>query len=93
VVCTQPQADHITGLLEVLQRYKVKWVLEPGVSYNTSIYQEWCNLVVEKYIKRNKARAGQEIDLGREVKIEMLNPPATLFRGTSGEKLWMRAEN
>ena len=48
MVCTQPQADHVTGLVDVLQRYKVKQVLEPGVSYNSSIYQEWLRLVEEK---------------------------------------------
>ena len=85
VVCTQPQADHITGLVEVLQRYKVKQVLEPAVSYNSSIYQEWCNLVEEKQIKRDTAQAGQEIDLGNETKLEVLNPPATLFEGTSDD--------
>ena len=85
VVCTQPQADHLIGLVDVLQRYKVKQVLEPGVSYNTSIYQVWCNLVEEKQIKWDKARAGQEIDLGNGIKLEVLNPPATLFEGTSDD--------
>jgi len=85
VVCTQPQADHITGLVEVLQRYKLKQVLEPGVSYNSSIYQEWCNLVEEKQIKRDEARVGQEIDLGNGIKLEVLNPPARLWEGTSAD--------
>jgi competence protein ComEC len=85
VVCTQPQADHITGLVEVLQRYKVKQVLEPGVSYNSSIYQEWCNLVEEKQIKRDKAQAGQEIDLGNGIRLEVLNPPVSLWEGTSDD--------
>jgi len=40
MISTQPQADHITGLVEVLQRYKVKQVLEPGVPYNSLIYKE-----------------------------------------------------
>jgi competence protein ComEC len=83
VVCTQPQADHVTGLVEVIQRYKVNQVLEPGVSYNSSIYQEWCNLVEDKGIEYSIARAGQEIDLGSGIKIEVLNPPESLFEGTS----------
>jgi len=83
VVCTQPQADHVTGLVEVLQRYKVKQVLEPGVSYNSSIYREWCNFVEDKGIEYNIARAGQEIDLGSGIKMEVLNPPEGLFEGTS----------
>jgi competence protein ComEC len=85
VACTQPQADHVTGLVEVLQRYKVKQVLEPGVSYNSSIYQEWCNLVEEKQIKRDTAQAGQEIDLGRGIKLQVLNPPEGLWQGTSDD--------
>jgi len=83
MISTQPQADHITGLVEILQRYKVKQVLEPGVSYNSSIYQEWLQLVKEKQITYNTARAGLESDLGRGIKIEVLNPPAKLFQGTS----------
>ncbi|MGA2671004.1 MAG: DNA internalization-related competence protein ComEC/Rec2 [Dehalococcoidia bacterium] len=88
VVCTHHHADHVTGLVDILQRYKVKQVLEPGVSYNSSIssiYQEWCNLVEEKQIKRDKAQAGQEIDLGNGTKLEVLNPPASLWEGTSDD--------
>jgi competence protein ComEC len=83
VVCTQPHADHVTGLVEVLHRYKVGQALEPGVSYNSSIYQEWCNIVEDKGIEYNIACAGQEIDLGNGVKLEVLNPPEGLFEGTS----------
>ena len=83
MISTQPQADHITGLVEILQRYKVKQVLEPGVPYDSSIYQEWLKLVDEGQIKHNIARAGQEIDLGQGIKIEVLNPPAELLQGTS----------
>jgi len=85
VVCTQPQADHVTGLVEVLLRYKVKQVLEPGVPYDSAIYQEWCNLVEDKGIEYNIAQAGQEIDLGSGIKMEVLNPPATLYEGTSAD--------
>lgn len=83
VVCTQPQADHVTGLVEVLQRYKVKQVLEPGIPYASFIYREWLRLIEDKGIEYNIARAGQEIDLGNGIKIEILNPPIEFFQGTS----------
>jgi competence protein ComEC len=85
MISTQPQADHITGLVEVLQRYKVKQVLESGVSYNSCIYQEWLKLIEEKEIKHDVAKAGQEIDLGSGIKIEVLNPPEEFFKGTSAD--------
>ena len=85
VVCTQPQADHITGLVEVLQRYKVKQVLEPGIPYASFIYREWLRLIEDKGIEYNMARAGQEIDLGNGIKLEVLNPPKALFEGTNDD--------
>jgi competence protein ComEC len=60
-------------------------VLEPGVSYNSSVYQEWLRAVEDKRIQHNIARAGQEIDLGKGIKMEVLNPPAKLFEGTTDD--------
>jgi competence protein ComEC len=83
IVCTQPQADHVTGLVEVLHIYEVKRVVEPGVSYNSSIYREWLRLIADKEIEYNIARAGQEIDLGSGIGLQVLNPPENLFKNTS----------
>jgi competence protein ComEC len=85
MISTQSQADHITGLVEVLQRYKVKQVLEPGGSYNSCVYQEWLKLIEEKEIKHYVAKEEQEIDLGSGIKIEVLNPPEEFFKGTSAD--------
>ena len=85
VICTQPQADHVTGLVEVLQRYDVERVLDPGVLYDSAIYQEWVRLVDEKEIDCDIAHAGLEIDLGSGVKMEVLNPPESLWEGTSDD--------
>ena len=85
VVCTQPQADHVTGLVEVLQRYRVQRVLDPGVSYDSAIYQEWLRLIEDKGIEYDVAHAGQEIDLGSGVKMEVLNPPERLWEGTDDD--------
>jgi competence protein ComEC len=83
VVCTQPQADHVTGLVEVLQRYRVEQVLDPAVSYDSAIYQEWIRLIEDKGIDYGVARAGQQIDLGSGVRMEVLNPPESLWEGTN----------
>ena len=69
VVCTQPQADHVTGLVEALQRYKVKQVLGPGLPSDSSLYREWSRLIEDRRIWYKVARAGQELDLGNGTKI------------------------
>jgi competence protein ComEC len=85
VVSTQPQADHVTGLVEVLQRYRVGQVLESGVSYNSSVYEEWRSVVADKGIQCTLACSGQQVDLGDGIEMEVLNPPASLWEGTSND--------
>ena len=64
MVLTHPHLDHLTGLLEVLQRYKVQQVLYLNTDYQTPPEQEWLSLIREKGIKSTMAQAGQVIDLG-----------------------------
>jgi competence protein ComEC len=85
VVLTHPSADHVTGLVEVLNRYQVKQVLYPDLDYDSSIYKEWLRLVDEKDIKYTIAQAGQEIDLGDGVVIEVLNPRITPLSDTESD--------
>ncbi|MFC2005641.1 MBL fold metallo-hydrolase, partial [Chloroflexota bacterium] len=51
VVLTHPHTDHITGLLEVINRYKVKQVLYPNLAYESPLYDKWLSLLQEKDIK------------------------------------------
>lgn len=85
VILTHPSADHATGLVEVLNRYRVKQVLYPDLDFGSGIYDEWLRLVKEKNIKYTIAQAGQQIDLGDGVIIEVLNPPEPLLTGTDSD--------
>jgi len=85
VVLSHPHADHITGLVEVMQRYRVERVLYPESDYGLPICREWLGLIGEKDIECTIARAEQEIDLGDGVTMKVLNPPATLLSGTNSD--------
>ncbi len=85
VILTHPSADHVTGLVEVLRRYKVKQVLYPGLDFKSDIYDEWLRLLEEKNIKCTMAQAGQQIDLGTEVIVEVLNPQTPHLTGTQSD--------
>lgn len=85
VISTQPQADHIAGLVDILRRYEVKQVIQADTGYNSAIYQEWLDVINNDNIKHRKVNAGQIIDLGNDISIEVLNPPAKLFEGTSSD--------
>jgi len=85
IVLTQPQADHITGLIETVQRYNVKQIIAPGVTSDSVTYNHWLKLVNDKEIEYKTAHAAQELALGNGIKIEVLHPPPTLLQGTSDD--------
>jgi competence protein ComEC len=83
VILTEPQADHMAGLIEVLNNYKVLQAFEPGIAYDSTTYHQWLNLVESQKITYKIARAGQQIELGDGIKIEVLHPPSTFLKSTS----------
>ena len=85
VILTHPHADHITGLVEVLQRYKVEQVLYPDLDCSSPLCEEWLRLLKEKDIKYTLAQAGQQIDLGEGVVIRVLNPKTPQITGTGSD--------
>lgn len=85
VVLTHPHEDHLSGLVEVLGRYRVEEVLYPDVEYDSPLYGEWRRLIETNEITSTSAQAGQEIDLGEGVTMTVLHPPATLMAGTDSD--------
>jgi competence protein ComEC len=84
VVLTHPHADHLTGLVEVTNRYKVGQVLCPNLEYESPLYDEWLTLIGDKGIKFTPAEAGQQIGLGK-VRIEVLNPETPHLTDTESD--------
>jgi competence protein ComEC len=85
VVLTHSDDDHVTGLVEVLRRYEVEQVLETGLSENTPAYDTWLELIDQKGIKRTVAEAGQQIELGDGMVIEVIWPRANPLEGTGSD--------
>jgi competence protein ComEC len=50
VVLSHPHEDHLGGLVEVLRRYDVKNVIEPPLTADTPLVDEWDRLLDEKGI-------------------------------------------
>ncbi len=84
VVLTHPSADHATGLVEVLRRYRVEQVLYPDLDFKSGIYDEWLQMVEEKDIQCSFAQAGQTISIGKAT-IEILNPQTPPLSNTESD--------
>ncbi len=83
VILTHPHADHLTGLVEVLQRYQVGQVLYAESDYQSPLYDEWLSLI--KNTRCTIAQVGQEIDLGRGAIVQVLNPQYPPLSGTESD--------
>lgn len=60
VVLSHPHADHLTGLIEVLNRFKIDEVWETGVEYPSSTYDLWRQKISEKQIPDKLVQVGDK---------------------------------
>ncbi|MBM3944382.1 MAG: ComEC family DNA internalization-related competence protein, partial [SAR202 cluster bacterium] len=85
VVLTQPHADHVTGLIEVLKRYRVDAVLEPQTLYDSPPYAAWKRALSAEGARITRAASGQIFMLDEGVVLEVLAPPDDRFAGTRSD--------
>ena len=75
MIATHPDADHIGGLDEVLNAFKVKAVYAPKVSHTTQAYKDFLNAVKRKKLKIKTAKAGVSIPVNdTSVKMKFVGP-------------------
>jgi competence protein ComEC len=74
IIITNPDADHISGFLDVLKRYKVDQVFEPGTKNDSRTYQNLETEIKNKNISNVLAKKGMRLDLGGGVVIDILFP-------------------
>lgn len=74
VISTHPDADHLSGLDEILQRYGVAQVMVSGMDAETALNEQWEQSLLGKGISVIQATAGQRISLADDVFIEVINP-------------------
>lgn len=74
VIATHPDADHVSGLIDVLQRYRVSYILEPGVAHDTPHAESLLTAVADEEAQHVLARRGQFFDFGDGTRLEILFP-------------------
>ncbi|MBU4030679.1 MBL fold metallo-hydrolase [Patescibacteria group bacterium] len=83
LILTHPDADHITGLVDVLEYYQVGHILTSGFETDTAVYKKWRELIDEKNIPLTIAQAGQKIILSEGIVLEILWPEQPLVDAKS----------
>jgi competence protein ComEC len=64
VILTHPDADHMDGILKVLERYEVKNILLTGVYLEDETYNKMLSLILEKDVKLFIAESKKDFIFG-----------------------------
>ena len=93
LIATHPDVDHIGGLLAVLDSdIQIDRVLDPGHRHTSYTYRDFLKKIERrKETKYYQPRAGQVLNWGDEVKVQVLSP-AHLFRGSNNSSIVIKLE-
>lgn len=73
VVLTHPDADHSTGLVDVVRNYKVKHFVSSGLEADTEVYRTLLNEVSENGVEVHTIKKGDRLVYG-ELHFDVLHP-------------------
>jgi len=82
VVLTSPRSDHITGLLDIIQRYSVGAVIDAGMLHPDTTYTQWRRNISERKLKYLQVAQGTTVPIGNVV-LQILWPLSLLHKGSN----------
>jgi competence protein ComEC len=74
VILSHPHTDHLTGLVELFERYEVERVLHSPVAYDIPAWEILQESFDTAGAAIDIARTGQQYHIGDDLKIEVLHP-------------------
>ena len=77
VVSTHADSDHLTGLVEVLQRYTVGGWIDNGLAGDDPLVQACLARLAQRRIQRRAVVAGDQLDLGEGIALGVLGPQSS----------------
>jgi len=85
IVITNPDADHIGGLVDILKNYKVGAIFESGTLTDSKTYQNLREEMKKQNIPDILAKRGMSLDMGGGVKINILFPDRDVSSWTTND--------
>lgn len=91
MVATHPHADHIGGLIKVLEVFQVEEIWLNGDTSTSKTYQDFMAAVNAEGAEVNLAKRNGTIAIG-DLNFSILNPPDTLFNEINNNSIVLRLE-
>lgn len=96
MVLTHPDADHLVGLVDILDRYTVKMVLVTGIDFRSAAYAAFLQRVAAERAVVLTAGVVTQIPLGDQINLEVLYPRDSLvgqqFKPVNDSSIVLRLE-
>jgi len=92
VIATHPHADHIAGLIDVLQTFPVLNVLDPGVDHTSRVYSNYHELVNARALSYTRGFAGWSCSLANDFSMEVLHPDTLTQNDINNSSLVLRMQ-
>lgn len=73
VVATHPDADHIGGLIPVLDNMTIEQFFDSGKVHTSQTFEEMLTRIDEKNIPYHVPKIGDDIELDKDVNVKVLN--------------------
>lgn len=83
VILTHPQADHLTGLISILKRYKIDYFITENISNQSAVFKEFHQAISAEGVQIYNPKAGDRLRLG-ETEINFYWPKAVI----GSKNLW-----
>lgn len=74
LILTHPDADHITGIVELVKRYEVKQIITTALSATKSAHVELLELIEQQQIDHQIVSAGDRVAFDETSYLEILYP-------------------
>ena len=84
MLLTHPDADHVTGLVGVLERYQVDTVIFREMEHESEVYEYWLQLLEVEGATVYQGEAGLHVALDEGLEMIVLHPGPELVGGSIG---------
>lgn len=73
LVSTHPDIDHIGGLINVIEQFPVKKVIDSGKQHTTKTYRKYIRTINKKEIPFHIVKKGDQLELDPNLHVDVLN--------------------
>lgn len=88
VVVTHPEADHLTGIVSVIERYNVVQIISNSLISGSALFGRFRETVIGRQIPVFSPKYGDKIEIAK-LELKILSPAAKL----GNELVWVRPES